>query len=107
MDFRRMRKVLNKGKGLAIALALFMALVWLLSRLFQLGSTAEGLPAPPADQVAEAEELRDYALTGEPPAVVVEVDYAEQGAAFAGPMATPSPPTISSTGGTGKRIAGI
>lgn len=76
-----MHPVLRKAKGIAVALALFIGLVWLLSWLFQPDTTAEALPVPPPDKIAEARELRDYALTGEPPALVVDVDYAEQSGA--------------------------
>ena len=73
-----MHQVLKKAKGFAIALVSFIGLVWVLGLLFQPGSTAEDLPTAPPEQVTEAEALRDYALTGEPPPLVVEVDYAEQ-----------------------------
>lgn len=73
-----LRRRLRWIRRSAIALALFVALACLLSRLFQPGRVREAPPAPPPEKIAEAEALRDIALDGEPPPLVVDVDYAEQ-----------------------------
>lgn len=73
-----MVKLARGVRGPGFALVLFVALVCLLSRLFQPARVREAPPAPSPEEIAEAEDLRDIALTGNPPRLVVDVDYAEQ-----------------------------
>ena len=73
-----MRRIVFLAKGSAIALVLFVALAIVLSILFQPAGLGQA-PEPPAEaKIAEAKKLRDIALTGEPPSLVVDVDYAQQ-----------------------------
>jgi len=73
-----MPTLIRLSKGFGVAIALFVGLVWLLSRAFQPGGVQTALPAPPAERVAEAQTLRDIALDDEPHRFVVDVDYARQ-----------------------------
>jgi len=73
-----MRRLIRLLRGFGVALLLFVALACLLSRLFQPGRVHEAPAAPPPEKIAEAEMLRDIALDGDPPKLVVDVDYAEQ-----------------------------
>jgi ABC-type dipeptide/oligopeptide/nickel transport system permease component/ABC-type transport system substrate-binding protein len=68
----------SKAKGVAVALALLTALIWLLSSLFQPASIAIPPQPPPQQKIAEAQALRDLTLEGEPPPLVVDVDYSAQ-----------------------------
>ncbi len=72
-----MRRVIRLLRGFVIALALFVALACLLSRMFQPGRVHMPPKPPQPEKVAEAEALRDIALDGEPPQLVMDVDYAE------------------------------
>lgn len=73
-----MRRVKNLLIGFGIALVLFVALACLLSGLLRSGGVRGAPPDPPVEKVEEAEDLRDIALDGEPPELVVDVDYTEQ-----------------------------
>ena len=73
-----LRSWMRPLRGPGIALALSVSLACVLSRLFQPGSVHEP-PAPAApEEVAEAKALRDIALEGDPPQLVVDVDYSRQ-----------------------------
>jgi len=61
-----------------LAVLLFLGLVYFLSRVFQPGYVREIPALPPPEKIAEAEDLRDIALVGEPPQLVMDVDYSEQ-----------------------------
>lgn len=73
-----MRRLVTLGKGFGIAVLLFVALACALNAVFQPGGVREAPVPPPAGKVAEAESLRDIALTGEPPRIVQTVNYADQ-----------------------------
>ena len=72
-----MRTVLRLGRGFGLALTLFVALACLLGQLFQPGAVHRKPEKQPAPKIEQAEALRDIALDGEPPRLVVDVDYSE------------------------------
>lgn len=73
-----MVKFLKYFKGFGSALILFVFLVCLLSYIFQPARVHKDPELPPEEKVREAKELRDIALVGKPPELVVDVDYSEQ-----------------------------
>lgn len=73
-----MKRLIRLFRGLGNALVLFAALVCLLSYMFRPGRVFHAPVSPPPETIAEAEALRQISLTGEPPRLVVDVDYSQQ-----------------------------